>query len=192
MTLKLAAVPAGSMVDPCCCTCWDKFGDTMEVTVTGVELCGCFIMPGTPNRFFSATGWSGVNGVFNLPAVSPGNPLNTGWSGTIGTITLQEFNGTSSPPSPVCDGTEIGVPFDVDVTFEVQCFAEEGLGLQADITAGSPLTGTAAQIFASTDHTPETYFQPGDVVPNLVLCTPGGLGYYANVAAEGALTVTPP
>lgn len=173
-------------------TCWATYGDILSATVTGVALCGCFVLFGAPDRFFSATGWTGVNGA-NMPlaATSPGDPANTGWSGIIGTITLQEFDGSTVRPIANCDGATIGAPFAVDVVLEVTCFASQNGGLQADMVVNA-LGGTAGQVFESTDHAPETYFQPGDVVPNIVTCTVNGIGYYNHVAAAGNLTILAP
>lgn len=175
--------------------CWETFGDTMDVAVSGIGLCGCFsdssVGPGT--RYWSSTGWSGVNGIWTLNASNPGDPANTVWQGVIGTITIQEFDGSPTRPAANCDGTEIGSPVTVDIFMNVGCTLDENRGLEAAITAsGGPIGGTAAQIFASTDFAPETWFQPGMSVPNVVVCTLDGSDYYVNVAADGSLIVALP
>lgn len=191
MSLSLAAVPTGSMVDPCCCGCWSRFGDTMDVAVSGVVLCGCFsdTDPNPPNvtRYWNSSNLVGVNGVWTLNASAPGNPANTVWSADIGTVNLQEYDG----PVGLCS-TPIGDPIlGVPVTLTINCFAEEGNGLIAQMGVptgiGGVIVGAASQIYAQSG-----FFQPGDVEPNDVTCAVNELGYAGHVAGEGQLTVTPP
>lgn len=173
----------------CCTSCWQKFGDTMEVTIAGVEICGCFIyiVSGHPDRFFVASNLVGVNGVWNFPAFSPGDPLNDTWKKTdLGTIDFQEVDNCT-------DLNPIGDPFTSTIEGDIQCFASEGNGLQA--TIGIPVDATfslGVPIYASSDPLAPSFFQPGDVVPNITDCPVDGLGRFTQPASRGDLIVTPP
>lgn len=182
---SLAAVTTGSEVSPCCCGCWSRFGNVIEGTFTFVQICGCFIVTqaGQPDRFFMPSNLVGVNGTWDFDAGAPDDPANTIWAKpAIGTIDLQEFD------DGTCAGTPIGDPFTVDVNAQVNCFPESDGGLQA--LANIPFfDGTSANLVYQSD--PLTFFQPSDVVPNVLQCDVDGLGRFLQAAAKGFFTVTP-
>lgn len=187
MSYALAAVPTGSMVDPCCCGCWSRFGNTLQGAFSGVVICGCFVVTqtGQPDRFFMPSNLVGVNGAWDFTADAPDDPANTIWAKpNIGTIDLQEYD------SGLCDGTPIGDPFTVDLNGQVNCFpADDDGGLQA--TVNIPFfNGTSASLVYQSD--PLAFFQPGDVVPNALQCDVDGLGRFLQAAAKGSFTVVPP
>lgn len=80
---KLAAAPAGSEVDPCCCQhCTDIFDADLECTVSGVSPC-------------SGVSFSGINGNFTAVSLGGGN-----WQVLVGTV-----DGNDAYLDILCDGT---------------------------------------------------------------------------------------
>ena len=164
----------------------------MEVTVADMVLCGCFSAVDNIDpsiiHYYAPSNLVGVNGVWTLDAISPGDPANTAWTKVIGTVDLQEYSG---PPDEPCT-VPIGDPFTSDISLSVQCFPEQNGGLQALMTVVDLAATSAGPVFASTDFSPETWFQPGDIVANVAHCVLDGLGYYSRPLAEGDLVVTAP
>lgn len=193
-TIIMSQASGGSPFFPCgpCATCFTFFGATMEVTLTGIAVCGCFEVSvfDTPPaiRYYTPVISSGVNGVFTLTnGVGPGG----GWFGVIGVITLQESTfGGGTLPASTCPGTPIGVPFDVNVDMVISCDdTTHKLIAAATITLESGSPGVSSLIFT----TGVTSFSAGAVVPSVLDCTDiDPDGYYRDAAGFGAITVTPP
>jgi len=131
MTGRLTAVPAGSMVDPCCCAC-PTMGNWTSIN-SGYNACGPCIVDnsGVSPVYYKEVSHTGITGSQTIPVTDPTS------SGVIGTITLQKYSDS------LCS-TPDGAPETVDVTGTIGC---DNGAVSAGIAFVSPFTGGNVVLF---------------------------------------------